>query len=49
MGQRAKQRILNRGIAKGWGALKEMFKALRHHGNANQNNLDILSYTGQNG
>ena len=30
MGYRAKQRILNRGIPKGWEALEKMFKILNH-------------------
>jgi hypothetical protein len=49
MGYRAKRRIHNRGIANGQEAPKEMFKVLRHQGNANQNNPEILLYTNQNG
>jgi hypothetical protein len=37
MGNRSKQRILNRGISNGWETLKEMFIILSHHRNANQN------------
>jgi hypothetical protein len=29
--------------------LKEIFKVLRHQGNANQNNSEVPSYTHQNG
>jgi len=43
MGYRATQRILNRGISNGRGALKEMFKVLSHQGNANQIDSGILS------
>jgi hypothetical protein len=48
MGNRAKQRILSRGVPNGQEALKEMFKALSHQGNANQNNFEIPSYTNHN-
>jgi hypothetical protein len=49
MGYRAKQRILNWGISNGWEALEEMLEVLNHQENANQNNWDIPSYTGQSG
>jgi hypothetical protein len=47
MGNRAKQRSLNRGISGGQEALKEMFNKLCHQENANQNDSEILSYTCQ--
>jgi hypothetical protein len=49
LGYTAKQRILNRGISNDQKALKEIFKVLRHQGNANQNNSGIPFYTNQNG
>ena len=48
MGNRAKQRILNRGISNGLNALKEMFNILSHQGNVNQNVPEIPPYTNQN-
>jgi hypothetical protein len=42
MGCSAKQRFLNTGISNGRESLKEMFKALSHQENANQNNCFIL-------
>ena len=49
MGYRTKQRVLNKRISNGQKTLKEMFNTLSHQGNENQNNFEILSYTGQNG
>jgi hypothetical protein len=49
MRYRAKQRILNKGICKSQEALKEIFNVLSHHGNTNQKDSEIPSYTHQNG
>ena len=49
MGYKAKQRILNREILNVQEALKEMFKVLSNHRNANQNNSEVPPYTKQNG
>ena len=48
MEYRAKQRIHNRRILNGQETLKEMFSVLSHHGNANQADDEIPSYTCQN-
>jgi hypothetical protein len=45
MGQRLKQRILNRGFSYGQEALKEMFKVLSNQRKANQYICEISSYT----
>ena len=45
MGYRDKQRIHSRRILKDIKALNEMLKVLRDQGNANQNDLEIPSYT----
>ena len=41
-------RIHNRRISNGREALREMFKVLVDHGNANQNHSEISPYTNQN-
>jgi hypothetical protein len=47
MGDRAKQRILNRGISNDPEALKELFSLLSHYGNTDQNDPEIPSYIHQ--
>jgi hypothetical protein len=42
-------RILNKEISNGWGALKERLTILAHQGNANQNDSESPLYTNQNG
>ena len=43
------QRVLRRGISNGQETLKQMVNILSHHGNANQIDSEIPSYTCQNG
>jgi hypothetical protein len=49
MGYKSKQRIYNRGILKGRETPKEIFKVLSDQRYANQNDLEILPYTSQDG
>ena len=48
VGYRYKQRVLNCGISNNLEALKELFKTLSNHGNANQSNPEITPCTSQN-
>ena len=48
MGERTKQRNLNRRISKGQKSLMEMLNMISHHRNENQNNSEILYYTCEN-
>ena len=45
MGYRSKWRIIDTGIPKGQGTLKEMFNILSHLGSACQNNPEISLHT----
>ena len=49
MGHRSKQRILSEGNSNGCKRLKEMFNSLSHQVIANQNYLEIHSYTSHSG
>ena len=49
MGQKSKQRILNKRISNGREMIKEMLNIFRHQGNKIQNDSEIPPYTCQNG
>ena len=49
MGQRFKQKILNRRLSNGQKTFQELLKILSHQRKVNQNDSEISSYTCQNG